>query len=43
MADKYVTVDKTAVCWYSPAGETNGQLAVTDIEAYPNKLDRDEM
>lgn len=43
MAAKYVTVDKTAGCWYAPAGETNGQLAVADIEAYPNKLDRDEM
>lgn len=43
MAAKYVTVDKTAGCWYAPAGETNGQLAVADIEAYPNKLDRDNM
>lgn len=43
MAAKYVTVDKTSGCWYAPAGETNGQLAVADIEIYPNKLDRDEM
>lgn len=43
MAAKYVTVDKTAGCWYAPAGETNGQLSVADIEAYPNKIDRDEM
>ena len=43
MAAKYVTVDKTAGCWYAPAGEANGQLAVADIETYPNKLDRDEM
>lgn len=43
MAAKYVTVDKTAGCWYAPAGEQNGQLSVIDIEQYPNKLDRDEL
>lgn len=43
MAAKYVTVDKTVGCWYAPAGETNGQLSVIDIEQYPNRLDRDEL
>lgn len=43
MAAKYVTVDKTAGCWYAPAGETNGTLSVTDIEQYPNKVDRDNL
>lgn len=43
MAAKYVTVDKTAGCWYAPAGEQNGQLSVADIECYPNKLDRDNL
>ena len=43
MAAKYVSVDKTAGCWYAPAGEQNGQLAVYDIEQYPNKLDRDAL
>lgn len=43
MAAKYVSVDKSAGCWYAPAGETNGQLAVYDIEQYPNKLDRDAL
>lgn len=43
MAAKYVTVDKTAGSWYAPAGETNGQLSVIDIEQYPNKLDRDNL
>ena len=43
MAAKYVTVDKTAGCWYAPAGETNGQLSVIDIEQYPSRLDRDDL
>lgn len=43
MAAKYVSVDKTAGCWYAPAGEQNGQLSVYDIEQYPNKLDRDAL
>jgi len=28
MEAKYVIVDKTAGCWYEPAGETNGQLII---------------
>lgn len=43
MAAKYVTVDKTAGCWYAPAGENNGQLSVIDIEKCPNKIDRDNL
>lgn len=43
MAAKYVTVDKTAGSWYAPAGETNGQISVADIEMYPNRLDRDNL
>lgn len=43
MAAKYVTVDRTAGCWYAPAGETNGVMSVIDIERYPNAVDRDKL
>lgn len=43
MAAQYVSVDKSVGCWYAPAGEQNGQLAVIDIEKYPNRLDRDDL
>ena len=43
MAAKYVTVDRTAGCWYAPAGETNGVMSVIDIEQYPNVIDRDKL
>lgn len=43
MAAKYVSVDRTAGCWFAPAGETNGVMSVVDIEQYPNVVDRDKL
>lgn len=44
MASLYCKVDNAYGPWYAPAGDTNGYLSTaTDIEAYPNRNDRDEL